>query len=114
MWLTIDRMSKDVQELVQRDADTEDEEDTKPSPTVENPTKEEPAPAETSAIAQPTPEKTIPARSLFSIPEEDGVSVKDLVTSGLPVHRSLEGMEAGGSSGHPTTPQFKFTWGRVA
>ena len=61
MWRAIDRMSKDVQELVQRDAGIEDEEDTEPSQTVENPAKEEPTLVETSAIAQPTPEKTIPA-----------------------------------------------------
>ena len=42
------------------------------------------------------------------------VSVKDSVTSGLPAHGSLEGMEAGGSSGHLATPQFKFTWGHAA
>ena len=41
------------------------------------------------------------------------VSVKDLVTSGLPTHGSLEGMEAGGMSGHPATPQFKFIWGHA-
>ena len=35
------------------------------------------------------------------------------VTFGLPAHGSVEGMEAGGSSGHPATPQFKFTWGHV-
>ena len=38
------------------------------------------------------------------------VSIKDSITSGLPTPRSLEGMEVGGSSGHPATPQFKFTW----
>ena len=52
-------MSKDVQELVQRDAGTEDEEDTEPLPAVENPAKEEPVPAETSTIAQPIPKKTV-------------------------------------------------------
>ena len=40
MWRAIDEMSKDVQELVQRDAGTEDEEDTEPLPVVENPAKE--------------------------------------------------------------------------
>ena len=35
-------------------------------------------------------------------------SVKDLVTSGLFAHGSMEGMEVSGSSGHPMTPQFKF------
>ena len=61
MWRAIDGMSKDVQELVQRDAGTEDEEGIEPLPVVENPVKKEPAPVETSTIAQPTPEKTIPA-----------------------------------------------------
>ena len=103
MWRAIDGMSKDVQELVQKDAGTEEDEETEPTPAVE-----EPALAETSAIAKPTPEKTVPARTFFSIPEEDVVSVKDSVTSGLFAHGSMEGMEAGGSSGHPATPQFKF------
>ena len=35
-------------------------------------------------------------------------------TSKLPAHESLGGMEAGGSSGHPATPQFKLTWGHAA
>ena len=54
MWWAIDGMSKDVQELVQKDADTEEDEDTDPTPVVE-----EPALAGTSAIAQPTLEKTV-------------------------------------------------------
>ena len=103
MWRAIDGMSKDVQELVQKDAGTEEDEETEPTPAVE-----EPALAGTSAIAQPTLEKTVLARNFFSIPEEDVVSVKDSVTSGLFTHGSMEGTEAGGSSGHPTTPQFKF------
>ena len=49
-------MSKDVQELVQKDASAEEDKDTEPAPIVE-----EPALAETSAIAQPTPKKTVPA-----------------------------------------------------
>ena len=57
MWRAIDGMSKDVQELVQKDAGTEEDEDTEPTPVVE-----EPALAGTSAIAQPTPEKTVPAQ----------------------------------------------------
>ena len=56
MWRVIDGMSKNVQELVQKDAGTEEDEDTEPTPTVEEPTL-----AETSAIAQPTPKKTVPA-----------------------------------------------------
>ena len=68
---------------------------------------EEPALAGTSTVAQPTPEKTVPARTFLSILEEDVVSVKDSVTSGLFAHVSMEGTEAGGSSGHPVTPQFK-------
>ena len=103
MWRAIDGMSKDVQELVQKDAGTEEDEDTEPTPVVE-----EPALAGTSKIAQSTPKKTVPARTFFSIPEEDVVSVKDSATSGLLAHGSMEGMEASGSSGHPATPQFKF------
>ena len=44
-------MSKDVQELVQRDAGTEDEEDTELFLAVENLAQEEPAPTGPSAIA---------------------------------------------------------------
>ena len=86
MWQAIDRKSKDLQELVQRDAGTKDEEDTKPSPVAENPANKEAVPIETSAIAQPILEQTVPARSFFSIAEEDVVSVKDSATSGLPTH----------------------------
>ena len=59
MWRAIDGISKNVQELDQRDADTEDEEDTKPLPIVENPAKEELVLAKTSAIAQPILEKIL-------------------------------------------------------
>ena len=97
-------MSKDIQEVVQRDTGIEDEEDTEPLPIVENLAKEEPILTETSTITQPIPKKAVPARSFLSIPEEDVVSVKDSVTFGLPVHGSLEGRELGGSSGHPITP----------
>ena len=54
MWRAIYGMSKDVQELVQKDAGTEEDEETEPTPVVG-----EPALAGTSAIAQPTPEKTV-------------------------------------------------------
>ena len=57
MWRAIDGMSTEVQQLVQRDAGIEDEEDTKPLPIVENPAKEEPIPTETSAIFEPTPKR---------------------------------------------------------
>ena len=109
MWRAIDGMSKHVQELVQKDAGTEEDEDTEPTPAVE-----EPALAGTSAIAQPTPEKTVPARTFFSIPEEDEVSVKDSVTSRNLAHGSMEGREAGKSSGHPAAPQFTFGGSFVA
>ena len=56
MWRAIDGMSKDVQELVQKDAGIEEDENTESTPVVE-----EPALAGTSAIAQPTPKKTVPA-----------------------------------------------------
>ena len=59
-------------------------------------------------MAQPFPTKTGPIPSFFSIPKEDGVSVKDSVTSGLPAHGFMEGMETNGSSGHPVTSKFKF------
>ena len=51
MWRAIDGMSKDVQELVQKDAGTEGDENTKPTPAIEEPAKEEPALTGTSAIA---------------------------------------------------------------
>ena len=95
--------------MVQKDAGTEEDEDTEPTPAIEEPTL-----AGTSTIAQPTPEKTVPARPFFSIPEEDEVSVKDSVTSGLFAHGSTEGREAGGSSGHPAAPQFAFGGSFVA
>ena len=38
MWRAIDGMSKDVQELVQKDAGTKEDEDTEPTPAVEEPT----------------------------------------------------------------------------
>ena len=59
MWRAIDGMSTELKELVQRDAGIEDGEDTKPSPVVDNLAKEELVPIETSAIAQPIPEKII-------------------------------------------------------
>ena len=46
--------------------------------------------------------------SFFSILEEDRVSVKDSVTSGLLAHGFTEGIEVSGSSEHPMTPKFKF------
>ena len=100
MWRAIDGMSKDVQELVQKDVGTEEDEDTEPTPAVDGPVL-----AGTSTIVQLTSEKTVLARTFFSIPEEDVVSVKDSVSSGLLAHGSMEGMEASGSSGHPATPQ---------
>ena len=109
MWRAIDGMSKDVQELVQKDAGTEEDDDIEPTPVVE-----EPALAGTSAIAQPTPKKTVPPLTFFTIPEEDVVSVKDSVTFGLFAHGSMEGMEVGGSSGQPVAPQFKFGGSFVA
>ena len=56
MWRAIDGMSKDAQELVQKDTGIEDDKDTEPMPAVK-----EPALPGTSAIAQLTPEKTVPA-----------------------------------------------------
>ena len=109
MWRAMDGMSKEIQELVQREAGTEEEEDTEPTPADADPATREPIPAGTSTIAQPPAGETGPARSFFSfIPKEDVVSVKDSVTSGLPAHESLEGTETGGMGGHPATPEFKF------
>ena len=63
IWWAIDGMSKDVQELVQKDAGTEEDEDTEPTLAVE-----EPALAGTPAIAQPTPKKTVPDTNLLFNP----------------------------------------------
>ena len=53
MWRAINKMSKEIQELVQRDAGTEGEEKTKPLVASENLAEEEPVSVETSAMAQP-------------------------------------------------------------
>ena len=108
MWRAMDGMSNEIQELVQREAGTEQESDTEPTPVDAEPAIGGPIPAETSTIVQPSAGETGQARSFFSfIPKEDVVSVKDSVTSGLPAHELLEGTEAGGMSGHPATPEFK-------
>ena len=80
----------------------------------EHPAKEEPVSMEVSIMAQPFIGKVGPIPSFFSIPEEDEVSVKDSVTSGLPAHGFTEGMEAGGSSRHPMMPKFKLAKGEAA
>ena len=51
MWRAIDRMSKEIQELFQRDVGTEGGEETKPLPANQNLAKEEPIPAKASAMA---------------------------------------------------------------
>ena len=50
MWWAIDSMSKEVEELVQRDAGTYGREDTKLMPTNVNPAEEEPTPTTESSI----------------------------------------------------------------
>ena len=60
MWWAIDGMSKEVQELVQRDTGTDGEEDTEPLHASVNLAEDEPVLVEASTIAQPNPKKTGP------------------------------------------------------
>ena len=77
-WGAIERISKDLQELIQKDAgaDEEDEGDEDPIPAITNWDTVESAPAGTSSIGTPW-------SWLEGIPEEEESSVKDLVTSRL-------------------------------
>ena len=50
----------------------------------------------------------------MSILEEDAVNVKNFATSRLPAHGSMEGMEVGGSVGHPAMPQLEFALSHAA
>ena len=51
-------MSKEVEELVQRDTSTEDDEEIEPMPAIADPATEEPTPTGTSTIAPPFTEET--------------------------------------------------------
>ena len=107
MGQALERMSNEVQELVQKDAGTEDEEETDPWPARTNWDEDLPAPSATSSWDQPL--LSTPSPWLAGIPEEEEkASVKDSVTSGLPARGHGGGMEASGSIGHPAVPEFKF------
>ena len=105
------RMSNELQELVQRDASIEGEEETKPLLATINWDKELLAPTATSSLEQPV--FSTPSPWLARIPEsEEGkASVKDSVTSGVPARVHGEGVEASESSKHLAIPEFKFGFG---
>ena len=96
MGQAMERMSNELQELVQRDAGIDGEEETNPLPATTNWDEDLPASSATSSWEQPLP--SIPSPWLAGIPEleEERASVKDSVTSGLPAHEHGEGMEASG------------------
>ena len=77
-WGAIERISKDLQELIQKDAGTDGEDEEDPVPVTTNLDTAESAPAGTSSIGTPW-------SWLEGIPEEEESSVKDSVTSGLPL-----------------------------
>ena len=89
MGQTLERMSNELQELVQKDAGTEDEEETDPLPMRTNWDEDLPAPSTTSSWDEPL--LSTPSPWLARIPEEaeeEKASVKDSVTSGLPTRES--------------------------
>ena len=103
MGQALERMSNEVQELVQKDAGIEDEEETDPWPARTNWDEDLPAPSTTSSWDQPL--FSTPSPWLARIPEEEEkASVKDSVTSGLPARGHGGGMEAG----QLAVPEFKF------
>ena len=113
MGQTFERMSNKVQELVQKDAGIEDEEETDPWPARTNWDENLPAPSATSSWDQPLP--STPSPWLAGIPEEEEkASVKDSVTSGLPARERGVGVEASGSTGQLVVPEFKFGGSFVA
>ena len=80
MWWAINGMSKEVHELVQGDAGTDGVKDTEPVLASENLAEEELVPTTESSIdPQPNSKAAGPTlfHKLFTIPEEDVLSVKD-------------------------------------
>ena len=106
MWGAIDGMSKEIQELIQRDAGTDGEDDTKQLLASVNPAKNRPVPAEASTIAQTNLVKMGPTWSFFSIFEEDVANLNNSFTSGLLSQGLIEGMGASGSGGLPVMAKF--------
>ena len=100
MWGAIERISNDLQELVQRDVGTEGEEDgTDLVLVTPNLDKEASIPDATKSWIPP---KTEPDHwPIPIIPEEEVASVKDSVTSRLPSREQNLGAEANGSGGVP-------------
>ena len=79
-WGAIERISKDLQELIQKDASTDGEDEEDPIPATTNLDIAE------SALALRDSTST-PSLWLEGIPKGEESSVKDSVTSGLPLNR---------------------------
>ena len=101
MGQAMERMSNEVQELVQRDAGTEDEEEAYPLPVTTNCDENLPTPSTASSWDQPLPSTPSPWLARIPESEEEKASAKDSVTSGLPTQEYGEGVEASGSTGRP-------------
>ena len=99
MGQAMERMSNELQELVQRDAGIEGEEETHPLLVTTNWDEDLPAPPATSSLEQLIFSTT--CTWLAGIPEskEEKASVKDSVTSGLPTQEHGEVVEASGLTG---------------
>ena len=97
----IERISKDLQELIQKDAgaEEEDEADEDLAPGTTNGDTVELSPAATSSMGTPW-------SWLRGIPEEEESSMKDSVTSGIPLRPPISSAEASGS-GEPLIPSSK-------
>ena len=104
----MERMSNELQELVQRDTRTKDEEETDPLLAITNWDENLPAPSITSSLEQPVLSTPSPWFAGILESEEEKANVKEYVTSRLPAPGHGEGWEASGSSGRPAIPEFKF------
>ena len=94
VWGAIKRISKDLQEMIQRDASTDGEDEADLAPATTN-----------LDVAVSAPIETVPLGTSWSwlkgIPEEEESSIKDPITSRLPSKRPSVGGEASGSGGQP-------------
>ena len=108
MGQTMERMSNELQELVQKDARTEGEEETDPLPAMTNWDENLPAPSTTSSLEQPILSTPSPWLARILEIEEEKANVKDFVGSRLPAQEPGEGVEANGSTGRPAVSEFKF------
>ena len=84
MGQAMERMSNEVQELVQRDGGIDGEEETDLWPATTNWDENLPTPSTTSSWEQPLPSTPSPWLARILEVEEEKASVKDSVTSGLP------------------------------